>query len=135
LPKGELEPGEAPLEVALREFEEETGHRAPDRPPIPLGEVRQRSGKVVVAWAVEGDLDPVAAVSNTVPVEWPPGSGRMIEVPEVDRVAWCTPADARRRLNPAQAAFVDRLEVALGVDAGGRADVLEATVGSDRRPG
>ena len=114
LPKGEIEDGEEPFVVAWREFEEETGHRAPADDPIDLGTVRQKSGKVVVAWAVEGDLDPATATSNTVQVEWPPRSGRKLEIPEVDRVAWFDPDEARRRLNPAQVPFVDRLVDALG---------------------
>jgi predicted NUDIX family NTP pyrophosphohydrolase len=109
LPKGEIEPGEEPLVVARREFLEETGHEPPAGRVIPLGEVRQAAGKVVVGFAIEGDLDPATASSNTFPLEWPPGSGRWRDTPEVDRVAWFGPGDARRRLNPAQAAFVDRL--------------------------
>jgi predicted NUDIX family NTP pyrophosphohydrolase len=109
LPKGEIGPGEEPLAVAWREFLEETGHEPPAGGVISLGEVRQASGKVVVAFAIEGDLDPATASSNTFPLEWPPGSGRWHDTPEVDRVAWFGPDEARRRLNPAQAAFVDRL--------------------------
>jgi predicted NUDIX family NTP pyrophosphohydrolase len=109
LPKGEIEPGEEPLVVARREFLEETGHEPPAGRVIPLGEVRQAAGKVVVGFAIEGDLDPATASSNTFPLEWPPGSGRWRDTPEVDRVAWFGPGEARRRLNPAQAAFVDRL--------------------------
>lgn len=109
LPKGEIEPGERAIDVALREFSEETEHVPPSGEPIPLGEVRQKSGKIVEAWALEGDLDPAMAASNTVAVEWPPRSGRTIEIPEIDRVAWFGRAEARRKLNPAQAEFVDRL--------------------------
>jgi predicted NUDIX family NTP pyrophosphohydrolase len=109
LPKGEIEPGEEPLAVARREFLEETGHEPPAGGVISLGEVRQTSGKVVVGFAIEGDLDPATASSNTFPLEWPPGSGRWHDTPEVDRVAWFGPDEARRRLNPAQAVFVDRL--------------------------
>lgn len=114
VPKGEIEAGEEPLAVARREFEEETGQPVPDGEVLPLGEIRQKSGKVVVAWAAEGDLDPATAKSNTFPLEWPPGSGDWIDVPEVDRVAWFDPEAARRRLNPAQAPLVDRLEELLG---------------------
>jgi predicted NUDIX family NTP pyrophosphohydrolase len=110
LPKGEYGSEEDPLAAARREFEEELGSPAPDGDPRELGEVRLKSGKRVVAWAVEGDLDASAARSNTFELEWPPRSGRRIEVPEVDRAEWFTAAEARRRLNPAQAAFVDRLE-------------------------
>jgi predicted NUDIX family NTP pyrophosphohydrolase len=110
LPKGATMDHEDDLLVtARREFHEETGHQAPDGEVMDLGEVRMRSGKVVRAYAVEGDLDPATLRSMQVEVEWPPHSGRMIRVPEIDRVRWADPAEARRRLNPAQAAFVDRL--------------------------
>jgi predicted NUDIX family NTP pyrophosphohydrolase len=104
------------IDAARREFAEETGHPAPDGPVIDLGEIRMRSRKVVHAWAVEGDFDPASLRSMRVEVEWPPRSGRHLSVPEIDRVAWCRPAEARRRLNAAQALFVDRLLLALGVD-------------------
>lgn len=109
LPKGANQDGEALLDTALREFEEETGFAPPDGDPIDLGDVRMRSGKTVHAWALEGDLDPARIQSMKAEVEWPPKSGRLIRVPEIDRVIWADPAEARRRLNPAQAAFVDRL--------------------------
>ena len=119
IPKGVAEGGEELAAVAIREFAEETGFELasialePDRAPMPLGEVTLRSGKVVHGWAVEGDLDPELASSNEAEVEWPPRSGRRILVPEIDIVAWCEPGEARRRLHPAQAAFVDRLEALL----------------------
>jgi predicted NUDIX family NTP pyrophosphohydrolase len=121
IPKGEIEPGEDadPHAVARREFEEETGHRPPDGEPIELGEVRQKSGKVVVAWALEGDLDPATARSNTFPLQWPPGSGGWITIPEVDRVEWFAPQEARRRVNPAQWPLVERLLERLGVAPAG----------------
>jgi predicted NUDIX family NTP pyrophosphohydrolase len=109
IPKGEVETGEAALDVARREFHEETGHPAPANECLSLGEVRLKSGKYVAGWACEGDLDPARAISNTTTVEWPPRSGKRIEIPEVDRVEWFDPDEARRRLNPAQAPFVDRL--------------------------
>jgi predicted NUDIX family NTP pyrophosphohydrolase len=109
IPKGLTEPGEDALTAARREFAEETGLR-PDGPFLPLGEVRQKSGKVVHAWACEGDADPAELTSNRIWVEWPAGSGRRIEVPEVDRCEWFTPSEAREKLNPAQVAFVERLE-------------------------
>jgi predicted NUDIX family NTP pyrophosphohydrolase len=113
LPKGAANDGEPLLDAARREFREEIGLEAPGGSPIDLGEVRMRSGKTVHAWAVEGDLDPVRLRSMKVEVEWPPRSGRVTRVPEIDRVMWASPADARVRLNPAQAAFVDRLLRAL----------------------
>jgi predicted NUDIX family NTP pyrophosphohydrolase len=111
IPKGELEDGEEPLTCALRELEEELG---PDcalgvREPIELGSVRQRAGKVVEAWAAEGRFDPVALASNTFSLEWPPRSGEQKEFPEVDRAEWFEPEPARRKIIPAQAAFIDRL--------------------------
>jgi predicted NUDIX family NTP pyrophosphohydrolase len=114
LPKGAPLDSETDLlDTARREFEEETGHPAPDGTAIDLGEVRMRSGKVVRGWAVEGNLDPATIRSMMAEVEWPPRSGRRISVPEIDRVLWADPAEARRRLNPAQSAFVDRLLQAL----------------------
>ncbi len=114
IPKGAPLDTETDLLVAARrEFEEETGHDAPDGCPIDLGEVRMRSGKTVHAWAYEGDLDPGKVRSNEVEVEWPPRTGQTVVVPEIDRVIWARPAEARRRLNPAQAEFVDRLLTAL----------------------
>jgi predicted NUDIX family NTP pyrophosphohydrolase len=114
IPKGLTEPGEDLLEAACREFEEETGVK-PQGPFLPLGSVRQKAGKVIHAWAWEGDADPAAVTSNTMQAEWPRGSGRWLTFPEVDRCAWFVPAEARERLNPAQAALVDRLESALGI--------------------
>jgi predicted NUDIX family NTP pyrophosphohydrolase len=111
--KGEIEPGEDELAVARREFEEETGVLPPDGPVLELGEIRQKSGKTVVAWAIQGSLDPATAVSNTFDIEWPPRSGRVQTYPEIDRVAWFGVSVAREKLNPAQAAFVDRLLEAL----------------------
>ncbi len=113
IPKGLIEDGEAEVDVARREFREETGHEAPADGLVPLGDVRLRSGKTVVGWAGVGDLDPESATSNEIDVEWPPRSGRTVRVPEIDRVAWVSPQEARDRLNPAQAAFVDRLLAAL----------------------
>jgi predicted NUDIX family NTP pyrophosphohydrolase len=112
IPKGEIEAGESAWDVARREFEEETGFPAPDGPAIELGEVRQKGGKLVVAWALAGDLDVDAARSNTFWLEWPPRSGRRMEVPEVDRVAWFTPAEARARIKETQIPFIDRLVAA-----------------------
>jgi predicted NUDIX family NTP pyrophosphohydrolase len=108
--KGECNEGEEPLAAARREFQEETGSPPPDGPAVPLGEVRQSSGKRVVAWAVEGDFDPVNLQSNTFTVEWPPRSGRQSEFPEIDRAEWFDLDTARAKLVRAQAAFVDALE-------------------------
>jgi predicted NUDIX family NTP pyrophosphohydrolase len=108
IPKGEPEPGEDLLEAARREFAEETG-LAPAGPFLPLEPVRQKGGKVVHAWAVEGDWDPSRLESNMFRLEWPPGSGRIGEFPEIDRAEWLSVEEARRRLNPAQVALVEEL--------------------------
>jgi predicted NUDIX family NTP pyrophosphohydrolase len=109
IPKGEVDPGEEPLAAARREFAEETGFPLPEGEPVELGEVRLKSGKRVVAWALAGDLDTAAVVSNTFEMQWPPRSGRIQSFPEVDRAQWCALDVARTKLNPAQAAFVDRV--------------------------
>jgi predicted NUDIX family NTP pyrophosphohydrolase len=85
----------------------------PGRPPLDLGEVTLKSGKVIRAWAVEGDLDPALSTSNEIEIEWPPRTGRRVVIPEVDRVAWFDAVEARKRAHPVQAAFVERLEVRL----------------------
>lgn len=109
IPKGFIEPGEQALAAARREFEEETG--VPIKGDcIPLGSIRMKSGKVVRAWAMEGDADPAAVRSNTVPIEWPPRSGRIREYPEVDRCAWFDLPSARRKIHPSQRPLLDRLE-------------------------
>ena len=111
--KGEVESGEELEAVARREFEEEAGHPVPAGPLLPLGETIQKGGKRVVAWAVEGDLDPATALSNSFEMEWPPGSGIRGRYLEIDRVAWFAPEEARLRIKDAQAVFVDRLEALL----------------------
>ena len=108
IPKGVVDDGEDPLDAARREFGEETGIRLTG-PFVPLGSVRQKAGKTVHAWAVEGDADADAIVSNTTRVEWPRNSGKWITYPEVDRCAWMGPEEAKEKLNPAQAEFLDRL--------------------------
>jgi predicted NUDIX family NTP pyrophosphohydrolase len=113
IPKGELDDGEDPRACALREFAEETGTHLPAGALDELGSVKLKSGKVVLAFAVEGDLDAATVASNTFELEWPPRSGRMQSFPEVDRAGWFGLEEARERLNPAQAAFVDRLEALL----------------------
>jgi predicted NUDIX family NTP pyrophosphohydrolase len=118
LPKGLLEEGEDPLVAAVREFEEETSVR-PEGPFLPLGSVRQKAGKLVHAWAWEGEADPRRVQSNVMRAEWPRGSGRWLAFPEVDRCKWFDPRTARQKINPAQAEFIDRLEAALSRDASG----------------
>lgn len=118
IPKGEPDVGDELLAAAAREFEEETGHdlaavAAPGIEPIDLGSVVQASGKRVHCWAVEGDLDPAAATSNTFEMSWPPGSTQLKTFPEIDRVAWFPIAEARLRANPSQAELPDRLVEAL----------------------
>jgi predicted NUDIX family NTP pyrophosphohydrolase len=111
LPKGEHEPGEDPLAAAVREFDEELGSEPPDpADAVSLGQLRQPSGKVVSAWALEGDLDVSEIRSNTFEMEWPPRSGRTGEFPEVDRAGWFDLPAARRKLLRGQAGFLDRLE-------------------------
>jgi predicted NUDIX family NTP pyrophosphohydrolase len=109
IPKGEIEAGEAPLAAARREFAEELGRPAPDGEPRALGEVRLKSGKRVLGWALAGELDADAIVSDTFEMQWPPRSGRTQAFPEVDRAMWCDLETARAKLNPAQATFVERL--------------------------
>jgi predicted NUDIX family NTP pyrophosphohydrolase len=113
IPKGEYGSGEDPLIAARREFAEELGSPPPDGPAAELGEARQKSGKRVRAWAIAGDLDASAITSNTCQVQWPPRSGRMIEVPEIDRAEWFSLEEARERINPAQVALLERLEALL----------------------
>jgi predicted NUDIX family NTP pyrophosphohydrolase len=119
VPKGLAEPGEPIEAVAEREFAEEVGFAVadvavdPSRAPIDLGEVTLRSRKVIRAWAIEGDLDPALAHSNEIDIEWPPRSGRTMTIPEVDEVSWFGLDEAGRRLHPIQAAFLERLVVAL----------------------
>ena len=109
IPKGEYADDEDPQACALREFEEETGTALPPGDLIELGEVKQKGGKVVTAWAGEGDIDADAVESNTFTMQWPPRSGRTAEFPEIDRAGWFGLDAAREKLNTAQAAFVERL--------------------------
>jgi predicted NUDIX family NTP pyrophosphohydrolase len=113
IPKGEMAENEVGIEVARREFHEELGTAAPDGDATPLGEVRQAGGKLVVAWALTGDLDVSRMTSNTFEIEWPPRSSKMQTFPEVDRAEWFDVDTARRKLIPAQRAFIDRLEAQL----------------------
>jgi predicted NUDIX family NTP pyrophosphohydrolase len=102
------------LAAARREFREELGSPPPDGEFLDLGEVRQKSGKVVDAWAVAGDLDADAVTSNEFEMEWPPRSGRTQTFPEVDRAQWFDLDQAREKINPAQAALLDRLRETAG---------------------
>jgi len=108
IPKGEYLEPEDPLAAAQREFEEETGARA-EGPFTELGTIRQKSGKVVTAWACEGDFDPAQLRSNTCQVEWPRGSGKFQDVPEVDRAEWFSPDRAKQKVNEAQIPLIDAL--------------------------
>jgi predicted NUDIX family NTP pyrophosphohydrolase len=110
IPKGEHEEGEDARACAIREFTEETGSAPMPGELDDLGAIKQKGGKVVQAWALEGDLDAAAVRSNTFSMQWPPRSGRMQEFPEVDCAEWFPLSSARERINPAQAAFLDRLE-------------------------
>jgi len=112
IPKGEYGEEEDPLAAARREFQEETGFPATGR-FLDLGSIRQTNGKIVAAWAFEGDCDPARLVSNTCSVQWPPRSGRMIEIPEVDQGRWFSIADARAYIRKDQELLLDRLVVAL----------------------
>lgn len=115
IPKGETDPDEDLLDAARREFREETSVDPPSHGYIFLGSMQQRAGKTVHAWGVEMDLDPATAVSNTFELEWPPRSGRNIQVPEVDRLEWFDLSTARRKMNPAQQTFLDELERHFGL--------------------
>jgi predicted NUDIX family NTP pyrophosphohydrolase len=108
IPKGEYLDDERPLGVARREFEEETGF-TPEGPFIELGDLKQPGGKTIKAWAFKGDCDPTKLRSNTFVMEWPPRSGRRMDVSEVDRGCWYSLEDARSRLLAGQRAFLDRL--------------------------
>ena len=113
IPKGEYSDGEDPWSAARREFEEETGFPAP-ADAVGLGELKQAGGKRVKAWAAEGDCDPEKLISNTCEIEWPPRSGRKMEIPEVDRAAWFSIDEARERILKSQLPFLDRLVKAQG---------------------
>ncbi|MEI9978274.1 MAG: NUDIX domain-containing protein [Edaphobacter sp.] len=108
IPKGEYERGENPLVAARREFEEETGFQAISE-FIDLGSIKQKSGKVVNAWAFEGDCDPTKLTSNTCAIEWPPRSGHRLEIPEVDRGRWFSMSEAEEYIREEQREFLRRL--------------------------
>jgi predicted NUDIX family NTP pyrophosphohydrolase len=109
IPKGEVEPGEDLLETAKREFEEETGV-TPTKPFAALTPVKQKGGKIVHAWAFQGDCEPSAIVSNTFTMEWPPKSGRQMAFPEIDRVEFFDVVAARRKIKAGQAGLIEELE-------------------------
>ena len=109
IPKGELDSGEEPLAGALREFAEELGHAPPEGPVVELGEIRQKAGKRVIAFAVEGDFDPQEIAPGTFEMQWPPRSGRMQSFPEVDRVAWFDLVTAAAKIVRGQAELLERL--------------------------
>jgi predicted NUDIX family NTP pyrophosphohydrolase len=116
IPKGLVEPGETLEACARREFEEELGAK-PEGPLVPLGRIRQKGGKEVEAFALEGELDPAAIVSNSFTLEWPPKSGRFQTWPEIDRAAWFALAEAHAKILPSQAALIDLLAQRLGIVA------------------
>lgn len=108
IPKGELNSDEDPLQAAQREFQEELGV-IPSGPFIALTPIKQKGGKLVHAWAFQGDCDPAKCVSNTFTLEWPPRSGRQMEFPEIDKAAFFDVESARLKINPGQVAFIDEL--------------------------
>lgn len=109
IPKGEFTDDEDPLAAAKREFEEELGSKPPAGDYIQLAPIKQKNGKIVHAWAVEGDIDPATLSSNTFEMEWPPKSGRTQLFPEVDRVAWFPPQVAKQKMLAGQPALIDEL--------------------------
>ena len=109
IPKGEIDEGEDPRAAARREFAEELGSELPQGELIELGQIRQRSGKRVHGFAIEGELDPATVSSNLVEIEWPPRSGERIQIPEVDRAAWFDLDGVRRAIIPAQLELIERL--------------------------
>ena len=113
IPKGEYVEGEDPLTVAKREFQEETGCQV-SGDGLALAPLKQPSGKVIAAWAVEGEIDPASIQSNTFSIEWPPKSGKLREFPEVDRAIWCDLVSAHKKLLSGQRPFLDQLQQLLG---------------------
>ena len=116
IPKGEVNPEEDHLSAAKREFAEETGLKPGAGSFVPLGSVKQKSGKTVVAWAFEGDCDPGSIHSNTFTMEWPPKSGRRQEFPEVDRAGFFTREQARDKMHPAEFELLERLRKVAGAE-------------------
>jgi len=113
IPKGEIENDEEAFSAALREFNEETGMKLNPEKSIPLHPVKQRGGKTVFAWAIEGDLDPNRIQSNTTQIKWPPGSNKTLEIPEIDKAGWFKAEEAKDKINPAQYALIEELESVL----------------------
>jgi len=109
IPKGEPDEDEDPLDTALRELQEETGIPVKKSTCSPLTPVKQKAGKLILAWAMKGNLDPDQINSNTFDIEWPPKSGKTQSFPEIDRAGWFTVEEAREKINPAQAALLDEL--------------------------
>lgn len=114
IPKGEFTNSEDPLDAAIREFEEETGVKLQGN-FIELEQIQQKGGKLVLAWAIESDLDPSSIKSNTFSMEWPPKSGKWIEVPEIDKASWFPVEEAREKINPAQQALLEDLKQKLSL--------------------
>lgn len=112
VPKGEIMPGEKPLNAALREFKEETGY-SPEGEFIPLTAVVQKSGKTVYCWAVKGDLNAAQITCNTFTIEWPPKSGKMVDFPEVDQARWFSFSEALNFINESQRSFLQELKILL----------------------
>lgn len=112
IPKGEFLDDEEALVAAKREFEEETGQQV-NGDFIKMGTIRQKSGKIVHAWAVEGDIDHETIFSNTCEIEWPPRTGKKLIIPEIDRAAWFAPIAAKQKINPSQAELINRLQLLL----------------------
>ena len=108
IPKGEFEDGEDPLKAAQREFEEETGQKI-NGDFVKLNAVKLKSGKMVYAWAIEKDIDPKILLSNTIQIEWPPKSGKKIEIPEVDKGEWFLLDEAKEKINPAQVSLLNQV--------------------------
>jgi predicted NUDIX family NTP pyrophosphohydrolase len=108
IPKGEIEEHEEPLDVAIREFNEETGQSISGE-FTPLQPVKQKGGKIIAAWAIEGEVNSEKVISNTFEIEWPPKSGKMVSFPEIDRAEWFSVTEARLKINPAQCVFIDEL--------------------------
>ncbi len=117
IPKGEYGSGEEPVAAAIREFREETGFTVKGS-LVELGQIKQAGGKIVAAWAFEGDCDPSQLVSNTCFIQWPPRSGRMLEIPEVDRGRWFSLDEANQFIKNTQQPFLDRLATHLHVSEG-----------------